>query len=179
MSDLDSRTHCYHQVRYVALFPLRLGLVRLYLTHTPLRGTRSQAPGTWVKVLQMAQSKSGRKVLSLPSAPAKAASSKPAQVASPLPTVATPPAAPAPAPKPATVALRGGAAVASVKLAGKVYRTAAPHNQQWWKVLSEAGAGEKTIPVASVAVSPTNPQGVPLHFIGYCLRRGYLTEVKA
>lgn len=115
----------------------------------------------------MAKSSSAR-------AAAKPASAKP----SPLPTVAAPAAAPV-APKPATVALRGGAAVAQVKLSGKQYRTAAPHNQQWWKTLSEAGAGDKSVAVADVVVSQAKPQGVPAHFIGYCLRRGYLTEVKA
>lgn len=100
--------------------------------------------------------------------------------ASPLPTpqTAAPAAQPEPA-KPATVALRGGAAVAQVKLSGKQYRTAAPHNQQWWKKLADAGAGDKNIAVADVVVSQAKPEGVPAHFIGYCLRRGYLTEVKA
>jgi hypothetical protein len=107
---------------------------------------------------------------------AKTTVAKTQQPASPLPTVATP--AAAPAAKPATVALRGGAAVAQVRLSGKQYRTAAPHNQQWWKTLSEAGAGDKAVAVAEVVVSQQRPQGVPAHFIGYCLRRGYLTEVK-
>lgn len=97
---------------------------------------------------------------------------------SPLPTPETAKTTEATQPKPATVALRGGAAVAQVKLSGKQYRTAAPHNQQWWKALTEAGAGDKPIAVADVVVSQAKPNGVPAHFIGYCLRRGYLAESK-
>lgn len=96
--------------------------------------------------------------------------------ASPLPTVATP--TPQPAAAPATVALRGGAAVAQVVLTGKPYRTAAPHNQQWWRTITTAAAAGPAA-VAALAVSPSNPQGVPLHFVGYCLRRGYLAAAPA
>lgn len=99
-----------------------------------------------------------------------------AQAASPLPTPSTP--TPQPAAAPATVALRGGAAVAQVVLTGKAYRTAAPHNQQWWKAITAAAAAGPAA-VAALAVSPTNPQGVPLHFVGYCLRRGYLAAAPA
>jgi hypothetical protein len=92
--------------------------------------------------------------------------------ASTMPTLATLPAAPA-APAPATVALRGGAAVAQVALTGKPYRTAAPHNQQWWQAVTQA-ATPGPAAVAPLLPSPTNANGVPAHFIGYCLRRGYL-----
>lgn len=112
---------------------------------------------------------------------------KPAPVAqapaSPMPTAATLPAAAAPA-KAATVALRGGAAVAQVALTGKAYRTAAPHNQQWWGVLQKAmvatpANGGNVVPVAPLLAGPNNPAGVPAHFVGYCLRRGYLQAMPA
>lgn len=97
-----------------------------------------------------------------------------------------------PAPQPApTVALRGGPAVAQVVLSGKQYRTAAPHNVAWWAAIAKAAAAStttvqaaigpngallpaKAVAVASLLASPTNPAGVPAHFVGYCLRRGYL-----
>lgn len=75
------------------------------------------------------------------------------------------PAAQAPAP---TVALRGGAAVALVRLGGKPYRTAAKHNMDWWAQVTQAAA-TKPAPVADLIKA-----GVPSHFIGYALRRGYL-----
>jgi hypothetical protein len=102
-----------------------------------------------------------------------------AKTASPLPTPET--AKPASAPTPAkTVALRGGAAVARVRLSGKPYRTAAPHNQNWWKAISEActKAGDAGAPVADMLAAQDRPNGVPAHFVGYALRRGYLAEVK-
>jgi hypothetical protein len=104
------------------------------------------------------------------------AAKKTKPAASPFPTVAKAPAAPAA--KPETVALRGGQAVAQVTLTGKAYRTAAPHNVQWWKTVTEKCAGDKPAAVADMLVSKDNPQGVPAHFIGYALRRGYLAEAK-
>lgn len=92
--------------------------------------------------------------------------------ASPMPTLATLPASTTPV-APPTVALRGGQAVAQVTLTGKPYRTAAPHNQQWWATVTSA-ATPGPAPVAAMLASPTNANGVPAHFIGYCLRRGYL-----
>lgn len=86
---------------------------------------------------------------------------------------AAPVAAPA-APK--TIALRGGQAVSQVALTGAVYRTTAPHNQQWWKALSDKlQAGP--VAVSGLLLTPDQPQGVPTHFIGYALRRGYLKSV--
>lgn len=88
-------------------------------------------------------------------------------VASPLPTVATPVPAPAPAHVPA-VALRGGPAVASVLMTGKVYRTKAQHNLDWWATIT-GKAHTEAAPVAALLEAK-----VPSHFIGYCIRRGYL-----
>jgi|SRR6266404_8648074 len=88
---------------------------------------------------------------------------------------AAPVATPAPA---ATIALRGGQAVASVKLSGTQYRTAAPHNQLWWAALTKALVAGPA-PVAGLLASPANPSGVPAHFVGYALRRGYLVAVPA
>lgn len=119
----------------------------------------------------MATSKStSRKSAAASKAAPTSAPAAPVQAASPLPTPTTPTPAAAPAP---TVALRGGAAVAKVVLTAKPYRTAAPHNQQWWKAITTAAAGGPAN-VAALVVSQSNPQGVPAHFIGYCLRRGYL-----
>lgn len=85
------------------------------------------------------------------------------------------PAAPAPVAKAPTVALRGGQAVALVSLrAGATYKTKAPHNQQWWASITQACGEGKAAPVADlVKPAPAGP-GVPAHFVGYCLRRGYL-----
>lgn len=89
-------------------------------------------------------------------------------VASPLPTVQTPVPAPAPAPVPA-VALRGGPAVASVITTGKIYRTKAQHNLDWWAAITKRAGGVDATPVATLLEDK-----VPSHFIGYCIRRGYL-----
>ena len=77
---------------------------------------------------------------------------------------------------PVTIALRGGPAVSQVALTGAVYRTTAPHNQQWWLALS-AKLKDTTLPVAGLLLNETNKDGVPAHFIGYALRRGYLKSV--
>lgn len=109
--------------------------------------------------------KSQAAALGLPATPAPLA-----QVAATL--VAAPAAAPA---KPVTVALRGGAAVASVALGAKPYRTACPHNTAWWESLTKAMlAGGGQISVAAILATPQNPAGVPSHFVGYALRKGYL-----
>jgi hypothetical protein len=81
-------------------------------------------------------------------------------------TQAAAPAAPA---APATVALRGGLAIAQVKLTGKQYRVGAAHNQGWWQLV-QAGvqAGNGTAAVASLVKA-----GVPATFVGYVVRRGY------
>lgn len=82
------------------------------------------------------------------------------------PTKAQPAQAPAKAQdKPQAVALRGGAAVASVKLTGKPYKSAAKHNTDWWAQITKAQGG---------AVTDLVKAGVPTHFIGYTMRRGYL-----
>lgn len=71
---------------------------------------------------------------------------------------------------PVTVALRGGAAVAQVKLTGKAYRSAAKHNTDWWATITQAATVDKPAAVAALVEAK-----VPTHFIGYVMRRGYLT----
>lgn len=95
-------------------------------------------------------------------------------VAAPAPTVA-PVAAPTP-----VVALRGGLEVAAVAATGKPYRTAAAHNAAWWAAIGAALAtGNGTAGVAALcAQAPAGP-GVPAHFVGYCVRRGYLAAATA
>lgn len=73
---------------------------------------------------------------------------------------------------PAAVTLRGQGAVGTVQIKpGMKYRTKAQHNLEWWNkmasVLDSTGMG--------VPVGELTKAGVPAHFIGYCLRRGYLT----
>lgn len=81
---------------------------------------------------------------------------------------ATAPAQPASV-APTVVALRGQAAVASVQIkAGAVYKTKAPHNLDWWAIITKAAASQPA------AVADLCKAGVPSHFIGYTLRRGYL-----
>ena len=84
--------------------------------------------------------------------------------------VATPTVA---APAATSVALRGGIAIANVRLSGAPYRTGAPHNAQWWATL-QAKLAAGPAPVAALLLAPANPAGVPAHFVGYALRRGYL-----
>lgn len=89
---------------------------------------------------------------------------------------ATLPAVAAPAAKPVHVALRGGAAVAQVQVVvGATYRTKAPHNIGWWATI-QAQAGAQPAAVAALCAAP---HSVPTHFVGYCLRRGYLQVVPA
>lgn len=91
-------------------------------------------------------------------APSKAAKAAPVQAAAPAPAVA----------------VRGGLVFTTVALvAGKVYRTKAPHNVAWWQQIATACA-KGPAQVAPLLASPTNPSGVPVAFFGYCVRRGYL-----
>ena len=94
---------------------------------------------------------------------AKSTAAKAAKAPTPAP-VAQAPAAPAP-----TVALRGGPAVQQVALTGKLYRSAAAHNTDWWKQV-QAACASAPAPVAALLEAK-----VPAHFIGYTMRRGYLT----
>lgn len=72
------------------------------------------------------------------------------------------------------VAVRGGLVLNTVALVpGKVYRTKAPHNVAWWAAIAKACATGPA-QVAPLLVSSSNPQGVPVAFLGYCVRRGYL-----
>lgn len=111
--------------------------------------------------------------------PARKALAQKAQAASAAPAVAEAivqalAAVPAVAPAPAKqVALRGGPVVATIALSGTPYRTGAPHNAQWWATLCAALA-QGPAPVANVLLSPSNTAGVPAHFVGYAIRRGYL-----
>ena len=71
-----------------------------------------------------------------------------------------------------TVALRGGAAVAQIDTRGaKAYRTASKHNTDWFAQIQDACAKGP----AGVAV--LIEAGVPSHFVGYCLRKGYAVAV--
>ena len=90
-------------------------------------------------------------------------------------TAKAPKAAPVQAAAPApAVAVRGGVVFTTVALvAGKVYRTKAPHNVAWWQQIATACA-KGPAQVAPLLASPTNPSGVPVAFFGYCVRRGYL-----
>ena len=104
------------------------------------------------------------------------AATKPARKAAPKAT--KPQAAPVAAPQAATpapaVAVRGGLVFTTVALvAGKVYRTKAPHNVAWWQQIATACA-KGPAQVAPLLASPTNPSGVPVAFFGYCVRRGDL-----
>lgn len=108
-----------------------------------------------------------------PKAPKATAAAPKAAPKAKAPKAATP-APVAPAPAPAAVALRGGPAVQRVTLTGKAYRTGAKHNAQWWAQVQELcqqddGTGRADAPVAALV-----EMGVPTHFIGYALRRGYL-----
>ena len=72
------------------------------------------------------------------------------------------------------VALRGGPAVALVQVvAGATYRTKAPHNVAWWATV-QAQATAAPVAVATLCAAPYS---VPSHFVGYCLRRGYLAAL--
>src|SRR5262245_27286776 len=92
-------------------------------------------------------------------------------------TVAKATGAPAPVQAPAAtpavvakvVALRGGQAVAQVKLTAKAYRVTAVHNKAWFDLIGKQCAGDKPAGVADLI-----KLGVPSHFIGYGIRRGYL-----
>lgn len=121
-----------------------------------------------------AVTKAGRRAVDAPvTAPVAAPKGKVSHAASNATIAAlvqaTTPAAPAAPAAPApTVALRGGPAVQQVKLTGKLYRSAAKHNTDWWAQV-QAAAATNPAPVADLVKA-----GVPTHFIGYTMRRGYL-----
>lgn len=79
--------------------------------------------------------------------------------------------APAPASAPTAVPVRGGAKITAVRLTDKAYRSAAAHNTDWWAKVT-AACGKDSATVATLV-----DKGVPAHFIGYTVRRGYLTQV--
>lgn len=80
--------------------------------------------------------------------------------------------APAPVAKAPVVAVRGGLAIATVRLTGKQYRVAASHNKGWWDKITAACATDKQAGVAALVQA-----GVPAIFVGYAVRRGYLAPV--
>lgn len=72
------------------------------------------------------------------------------------------------------VALRGGPVVTTVAINPKTpYRTAAAHNIAWWSQIQAACAAGPAV-LAPLLCTPANPGGVPTHFIGYAVKRGYL-----
>lgn len=103
----------------------------------------------------------------------KAPATKAPSKAPSAPVVAQTVATPAPTTTP-VVAVRGGLVLQAVALVpGKVYKTKAPHNQAWWVTLAAACAAGPAA-VNPLLATQANPTGVPMHFIGYCVRRGYL-----
>lgn len=103
----------------------------------------------------------------------KAPTTKGASKAPSAPVAAQTVATPAPTPTP-VVAVRGGLVLQAVALVpGKVYKTKAPHNMAWWAVLAAACA-KGPAAVNPLLATQANPAGVPMHFVGYCVRRGYL-----
>lgn len=98
--------------------------------------------------------------------------------AAPVQAPAAPVQAPVQAPAAPAVALRGGPAVAQVQVkAGAVYRTKAPHNVAWWQAITVAATAQPAAVATLTAHPAQGGAGVPAHFVGYCLRRGYLTQV--
>lgn len=120
--------------------------------------------------------KSSNKSAATPSLRASKAAAKapsPVTVVQAAPAAAAPVQAPAPAAAP-VVPVRGGLAIASVKLTGKVYRVGASHNAGWWQqVQHTVAAGNGTASVAALVAA-----GVPATFVGYTVRRGYLADAK-
>lgn len=103
---------------------------------------------------------------------AKATGTKPATspMAAMAAAVTAAPAATKPAP--VAVALRGGLAVAAVALGTKPYNSKAPHNVDWWATINKQLASGKPAAVAAIVAAK-----VPTHFVGYCVRKGYLKAV--
>lgn len=85
------------------------------------------------------------------------------------------PAPQADAPKPAVVPVRGGLAIAQVKLTGKAYRVGAAHNAAWWKQCVDACTNEQGVTSVAALVAA----GVPAIFVGYVVRRGYMAPAEA
>jgi len=73
---------------------------------------------------------------------------------------------------PVAVALRGGLAVAAVALGTKPYNSKAPHNVDWWATINKQLASGKPAAVKEIVAAK-----VPTHFVGYCVRKGYLKAV--
>lgn len=82
---------------------------------------------------------------------------------------------PAPATSAQVVPVRGGLAIAKVKLTGKPYRVSAPHNLAWWETLGKLVQATEggVVPVADCVKA-----GLPVTHVGYLVRRGYLAEAK-
>jgi hypothetical protein len=87
--------------------------------------------------------------------------------------LSTPTVAPS-TPKPTTVALRGGLAIASVKLGGKPYRVTAAHNVAWWQATQKCLSDGKGVATVQALVAT----GMPATMVGYMVRRGYLAKAE-
>lgn len=61
----------------------------------------------------------------------------------------------------------------AVVATGRIYRPEAPLNVGWWATIKQALA----VKPAGASVAQLVADGVPAEFIGYVVRRGYLTEV--
>ena len=94
--------------------------------------------------------------------------------ASPLPTVAAP-VIPVATPKAKVVALRGGPAIATVKLGAKNYRVTAQHNIDWWATVTRQLAASEN---GQVAVTALLEAKIPGTMIRYLVSRGYLAAVE-
>lgn len=99
-------------------------------------------------------------------APSKAKVPRPMEAVTAALTQQAAPEAPAPV---KTVALRGGMVLQRVKLTDKTYRVGCEHNANWFKQVQAACKD------GDAAVADLVAAGVPTPFIGYIVRRGYLT----
>ena len=72
------------------------------------------------------------------------------------------------APAKAQVAKAPKNAALRVVMGTKPYRVACPHNNAWWQAVTAALAG------GPATVAQVVQAGVPSHFVGYVVRKGYL-----
>lgn len=59
-----------------------------------------------------------------------------------------------------------------VAVGAKPYRVACAHNNQWWATITQALAS------GPATVAQVVEHGVPSHFVGYAVRKGYLVAAK-
>jgi hypothetical protein len=174
-----------------------VGIGMPYISLTVQRCTAAQAPATWGTVGIVIMTKQSVKPATARKLGNAVARSKAAQAeaqaaqaavqaqapAQPAPQAPAPdagygtatPAPQAPATPPAVVAVRGGLAIAAVRLTGKVYRVGATHNAGWWNQCTQAVAAGG----GSASVADLVKAGVPAIFVGYVVRRGYMAPVSA